>query len=80
MHAESKLDAAAPPQRAAVPRDRLLNRSQVCELAGMSKTTLYEKVKRSQFPAPIWLGARMSRWSEAAVLQWVQDQLQAGRK
>ena len=62
-----------------IPRDRLIRLHEVESLTGTKKTTIYDLMKLGKFPARIRLHARMSVWSEAAVLQWVQDQIkQAG--
>ena len=60
-----------------IPRDRLIDLEPVCNLAGVKKSTIYAWLKDSQsdFPKPIRLSARMVRWSESAVLQWVQDRI-----
>ncbi len=60
-----------------VPRDRLIDLQPVCALVGAKKSTTYTwlKDKDSDFPRPVRLGTRMVRWSEAAVLQWVQDRI-----
>lgn len=64
-----------------VPRDKLIDLQVVCGLCGVKKSTVYTWLsqKASDFPRPVRLSARMVRWSEAAVLQWVQNQInQAG--
>ena len=63
----------------AVPRDKLIDLHPVCALCGVKKSTVYTWLKdpNSDFPRPVRLGARMVRWSEAAVLQWVQDRINA---
>ncbi len=60
-----------------VPRDKLIDLQPVCELAGVKKSTIYAWLKdsNSDFPRPVRLSARMVRWSEAAVLQWVQNRV-----
>lgn len=60
-----------------VPRDRLIDLQPVCAATGVKKSTIYTWLKDpgSDFPRPVRLGARMVRWSESAVLQWVQDRI-----
>lgn len=60
-----------------VPRDRLVGLELVCSLAGVKRSTIYTWLssKDSDFPRPIKLSARLVRWSEASVLQWVQDRI-----
>lgn len=61
----------------AVPRDKLIDLQPVCTLCGVKKSTIYTWLKdpESDFPRPVRLSARMVRWSEAAVLQWVQNRI-----
>lgn len=60
-----------------VLRDKLIDISPVCALCGVKKSTVYTWLKdpASDFPRPVRLSARMVRWSEAAVLQWVQNRI-----
>lgn len=62
-----------------VPRDRFIDLQAVEVLCAVKKSTIYTMLKdaRSDFPRPVRLGPRMVRWSEAAVLQWVQDRINA---
>ena len=57
-----------------VPRDKLIDLQAVCQIVGVKKSTVYTWLgnKESDFPRPVRLSARMVRWSESAVLQWVQ--------
>ena len=58
-----------------VPRDRLLRLPEVEAMTGCKKSTIYRLMKEGKFPACRRITARMACWSEAAVLQWVQDRL-----
>lgn len=56
--------------------EKLLNIKQVCELANISKPTVYRKVKNGSFPAPIKIpttagrGPKMvNRWQQAEILE-----------
>ena len=61
-----------------VPRDRLIRLPEIENLIGCKKSTVYTMLKNGNFPKPIRLSARMVAWPETAVLQWVQDKIQAG--
>jgi len=63
--------------RPVIPRDRLIRLSEVGKLVGCKKTTLYSLIKENKFPQPIRYSARLVVWSEAAVLAWVQDVVNA---
>lgn len=61
-----------------IPRDRILRLPQVEALTGLKKSTLYSLAKAGQFPRQIHIHRRLTGWSEAAVLTWIQSRLQGG--
>ncbi len=63
-----------------IPRDRILRLPDVERITGLKKTTIYtlSKDKDSGFPRQIHIHRRLTGWSEAAVLTWVQSRLQEG--
>lgn len=61
-----------------VPRDRILRLPDVERLTGLKKSTLYSLAKAGQFPRQIHIHRRLTGWSEAAVLTWIQSRLQGG--
>lgn len=62
----------------AVRRDRLIRLPEVESMTGLKKSSIYDLVKKGQFPKQITVSRRMSAWSEAAVLTWIQERLCAG--
>ena len=66
--------------RPVVPRDRLIRLPDVEGATGCKKSTIYELMKAGRFPKPVRLSARHVAWSEAAVLQWVQDRIQEAQQ
>jgi prophage regulatory protein len=44
---------------------------EVLRSIGLSRSTLYAKIKTGDFPAPIKLGARSNGWNSAAVSAWI---------
>lgn len=64
------------PAWAAQYDDALLKLALVIALTGLSGSSLYRKIAASQFPAPVRLGSRCSRWRAGDVNQWLR--LQAG--
>lgn len=50
----------------------LLTASQVAQILNMSKASLYAGVKTGQFPAPIKLSPRRSRWEKSAIVKLLQ--------
>jgi len=60
------ITTAAPP--------RLLRLKEVQERVGMSKTTIYDRIKAHSFPAPVHLGT-MAAWVESEVDAWIIDRI-----
>lgn len=58
----------------AIPRDKLLRLPQVEDMTGCKKSTIYALIKHGQFPKQIVINRRMSCWSEADVLSWINRQ------
>lgn len=52
--------------------DRLLKLPEVCRIVGMSRTTVYERIKRETFPRPVDLGSGAVRWRESDVRGWMR--------
>lgn len=53
--------------------ERLLRRSDVADLTSIkANSTLYDMIRRGEFPAPVKLG-RSSAWRESEVRQWIAD-------
>jgi prophage regulatory protein len=46
---------------------------------GLSRSTLYLKVSRGEFPGPISLGPRAVGWLESDVSQWIAEQVERSR-
>ena len=47
---------------------------------GMKRSSIYARIQRGQFPAPIALAdARISVWCESAVSEWIERQIAAAR-
>ena len=43
---------------------------QVKAATGMSRSWIYEAIRRGEFPAPIQLGIRAVAWDSAAIANW----------
>ena len=56
-----------------VEEARLLNALQVSALIGVSRTTLYRMVLAKQFPRPIRIGQRATRWRLSEILEWMDS-------
>jgi prophage regulatory protein len=51
--------------------DALLRISTVEAISGLSKSTIYAKAARNEFPQPIRIGARCTRFRAADVMAWL---------
>ena len=56
--------------------DRILRIPEVVEITGLSRTTIWRRVKSSDFPAPVRLGSLATRsvgWRESQVKDWLDS-------
>ena len=51
--------------------ERLLKEREVCEMVGISSSTLWRWVGAGLFPAQIRIGPRAVRWRQSEVLAWI---------
>jgi prophage regulatory protein len=58
----------------------ILRRKQVEARTGLSRSTIYLRIARGEFPAPISLGVRAVGWPSDAVDQWIADRIAQSRK
>lgn len=59
--------------------DRLLRLKQVLSIIGLCRTTLYSKIHRGEFPAPVSLGARAVGWPSSAIQEWVKSRVASSK-
>jgi prophage regulatory protein len=62
-----------PLQAAQIP-DALLKQPTVSAVTGLSASTINRKVAAGEFPQPIKLGKRCTRWRAGAVTAWLAAQ------
>ncbi len=53
--------------------EKLLRRPEVEARTGLSRSTLYDWMKRGEFPVPVKLGARLVAWRESEVTAWLES-------
>ena len=63
-----------------LPSCRLLRIRQVLEKTGLSRSSLYRKLKARDFPEPVSLGDRSVAWVEADLDAWIQSRPAAHEK
>lgn len=59
--------------------EKIIRLPEVVKMVGLSRATIYSKVKEGSFPAQIKLG-RLSGWVESEVQDWISRQIQASRQ
>ena len=53
--------------------DRLIDMNRVKELCGLSRATVYERVRDGSFPVPFKAGKRAIRWRESEIIDWADN-------
>jgi len=46
---------------------------------GLSRSTIYLRISKNEFPAPISLGGRAVGWVESDIDNWLEEKIEAGR-
>jgi prophage regulatory protein len=54
-------------------QDRILRIKTVLQVTGLTRSTLYRKVQRGEFPKQIKLSERCAGWRESAVNAWMRN-------
>jgi prophage regulatory protein len=67
LTAPAPLGAGAEPDP---PRPMLIRLADLCELLGVSRSTIYKWVSDGTFPAPLHVGERAVRWRMQDVETW----------
>jgi prophage regulatory protein len=58
----------------------ILRSPEVRRRTGLSRSTLYAKIKAGEFPASISLGDRAVGWPSNEIDQWIAERIEASRK
>jgi prophage regulatory protein len=56
---------------------RFLRLKEVLAICGKSRSSVYEAIKKGDFPKPVKLSARSSAWIKSEVEQWAVDCIRA---
>lgn len=65
----------APTLTEPTPRDRFMRLPEVLYTTGLSRSTVYEMIGRSQFPSQISLGGKNVAWLESEVEEWMAERI-----
>lgn len=58
----------------------ILRRREVERRTGLSRSTIYERIKAGTFPAPISLGEKAVGWIESEIDSWLAARVEESRK
>ena len=53
--------------------DRILRLPAVLERTGLSRSTLYRKIRQGTFPRQVPISIRCAGWRESAVAEWMRN-------
>jgi prophage regulatory protein len=59
---------------------RFIRLKEVLAICGKSRSSVYEAIKKGEFPAPIKLHGRSSAWIKSEILQWAEGCIRASRQ
>ena len=65
------------PSNTAQP-ERLLRLPDVVARVGLRRSSIYDAVKRGEFPAPVKLSRRAVCWPASAIDAWIAERIKAG--
>lgn len=57
-----------------------LRLKQVKILTGLSRSWIYDAIRRGNFPAPISIGTRAVAWTEQSIADWQSLRIKQSRK
>jgi prophage regulatory protein len=66
-------------ERKAAMAENLIRLSEVQRRVPYSRSTIYLKVARNEFPQPVSLGARAVAWVESEVDKWIAQRIEGER-
>lgn len=74
------IDLKNQPPADGVQVQKFLRRPKVCEITGLSVSTLYEKIAEGSFPKPIPISKRLVVWLENEIAAWQAARVAERRK
>lgn len=58
---------------------RFLRLKEVLKICGKSRSSVYEAIRRGEFPRPVKLGENSSAWIDTEIDAWMRDCISASR-
>lgn len=65
----------SPRENAPQGKLKLLRISDVIDLTGLPKSTIYLKIKNREFPTQLSIGARSVAWLENEIQEWIASNI-----
>jgi prophage regulatory protein len=59
---------------------RFLRLKEVLAICGKSRSSVYDAIKKGDFPKPVKLSGRSSAWIKSEVEQWAVDCIRSSRR
>ena len=53
--------------------ETLIGRQEVERTVGLSRSTIYDAMRRSEFPLPLKVGPKAVRWRSSEIEAWVES-------
>lgn len=60
--------------------NKIIKLPEVTALTSLSRSSIYLKVSRNEFPKPVSLGARSVGWIESEVQDWIDARIELSRQ
>lgn len=60
-------------QKKSIVTERIIRKNELCEMLGLSYSTIYRKIKSGGFPAPIRLGENSVGWRSSDIECWLNS-------
>ena len=57
----------------------ILRLPEVKSRTGLSRSTIYARIKEGTFPSSVSLGARAVGWIDSEIQQWLEEKIQTSR-
>jgi len=54
--------------------EKLMTISEVCDMVQLKPWAIYHNIRTNDFPRPIKLNSRVSRWDRAEIVLWINRQ------
>lgn len=61
------------------PAMRFLRLKEVLAICGKSRSSIYDAIKRGEFPRPVKLGENSSGWIDTEIEDWMRGRIKASR-